>query len=68
MKAFIASLLFFLCCSNSSAQVFKKLADKLKGDAEWRVRSKVDQQVSKGRDTVIAAPKKLKDKKKEKST
>jgi len=68
MKHLLLSLLSFLVIQTCGAQIFKKLGDKLKGDAEWRVRSKVDQQVSKGLDSVIAAPKKIKEKKKEKNS
>ncbi|GAB2823099.1 MCP four helix bundle domain-containing protein [Ferruginibacter profundus] len=67
MKATTAILLLLLAANLSHAQIFKKLGDKIKRDAEWRIRSKADQQVARGIDSVIAAPKKIKDKKKEKN-
>jgi hypothetical protein len=64
MKALFLSLLSFLIVYKSDAQIFKKLGDKVKRDSEWRIRSKADQQVSKGLDSLIAIPKKTNDKKK----
>lgn len=66
MKTFITTLLFILFCFNSNAQIFKKLGDKIKRDSEWRIRSKVDQQISRGFDSVIAIPQKARDKKRAK--
>ena len=59
-------LSLFLFCFNSNAQVLKKLGEKIKRDSEWRIRSKADQQISRGIDSVVAIPKKVKDKKKAK--
>jgi hypothetical protein len=67
MKFFIPAVLFLLFFTNGNAQVLKKLGDKIKRDAEWRVRYKVDRQVDKGIDSVLAVPKKIRDKKKEKN-
>ncbi|MGF2414424.1 MAG: hypothetical protein ACQUYJ_18970, partial [Ferruginibacter sp.] len=67
MKPLLISLFSFFVLQTGHAQIFKKLGDKIKRDAEWRIRSKADQQVSRGIDTVIALPKKIKDKKKEKA-
>jgi hypothetical protein len=67
MKPLLLSLFSFLLLQTCQAQIFKKLGDKVKRDAEWRIRSKADQQVSRGIDTLIALPKKIRDKKKEKS-
>lgn len=67
MKALFLSLLTFLLVYKSDAQIFKKLGEKLKGDAEWRIRNKADQQVSKGLDSLIEMPKKIKGKKKSKN-
>jgi hypothetical protein len=64
MKALFISLLFLLLLDKSEAQLFKKLGEKVKRDAEWRIRYKADQQVNKGIDSVIAIPKKINDKKK----
>lgn len=64
MKALFLSLLSFLLVYKCDAQIFKKLGDKVKRDAEWRIRYKADQQVNKGIDSLIAIPKKVSDKKK----
>ncbi len=50
----------------AQGQIFKKLGDKIKRDSEWRIRSKADQQVARGIDSVAAIPKKMIDKKKAK--
>jgi hypothetical protein len=63
MKIIILLLLFFLP-NKTNAQLFKKLGEKIKGDAEWRIRSKADQQVSNGIDSIMALPKKVITKKK----
>ncbi len=67
MKLLLGTLLLVAYMNTSNAQIFKKLGDKIKRDAEWRIRSKADQQVGRGIDTLIAVPKKIKDKKKEKN-
>ena len=67
MKVLFLSLISFLLVYKSDAQIFKKLGEKLKGDAEWRIRNKADQQVSKGLDSLIEMPKKIKGKKKSKN-
>lgn len=66
MKTCIVILSLFLFCFNSNAQVLKKLGEKIKRDSEWRIRSKADQQVGRGIDSIVAIPKKVKDKKKAK--
>ncbi len=66
MKTFIVTLCLIFCCFKSDAQVLKKLGEKVKRDSEWRIRSKADQQVSRGIDSIVAIPKKIKDKKKAK--
>lgn len=66
MKQVLIALLSFLFVHKCDAQIFKKLGEKLKGDAEWRVRYKVDQQLNKGLDSLIKTPKKIIDKKKAK--
>lgn len=67
MKFFFLLLLFSSYTNQSNAQLLKKIGDKVKRDAEWRVRYKADRQVDKAFDSVIEAPKKIIDKKKEKS-
>ncbi len=66
MKTCIVILSLFLFCFDSNAQVLKKLGEKIKRDSEWRIRSKADQQVGRGIDSIVAIPKKVKDKKKAK--
>src|SRR5690242_16339080 len=53
-------LLLFFVPTILQAQVLKKLARKVQNDAEWRIRSKADQQVSRGLDSLIEAPGKKK--------
>lgn len=65
MKILFLSLVAFFLLHNCDGQVLKNLGDKIKRDAEWRVRYKVDQQVNRGLDSLIVAPKKIKSKKKE---
>ena len=62
----LALLLFFSFAQKGDAQIIKKLGKKIQEDAEWRIRNKTDQQVSKGLDSLIEVPKKLKEKKKAK--
>ena len=64
MKFFILLFVIFFFSYDANAQILKKLGDKVKRDSEWRIRSKADQQVNKGLDSIIAAPKKIHDKNK----
>jgi hypothetical protein len=66
MKPFLISVLCLLWISKGNAQLFKQLGEQLKGDAQWRVRSKADQQIGKGLDSLGRIPKKIKDKNKSK--
>ena len=66
MKVLFLSLLAILLVYKCDAQILKKLGKKIQDDAEWRVRYKADQQVSKGIDTLLEVPKKIKEKKKNK--
>jgi hypothetical protein len=67
MKFLFLLLLFSSYSYQSDAQLLKKIGDKVKQDAEWRVRYKADRQVDKALDSVIEAPRKIIDKKKEKN-
>src|SRR5665647_1202999 len=67
MKVLFLSLLAILLVYKCDAQILKKLGKKIQDDAEWRVRYKADQQVSKGLDSLIEMPKKIKKKKKSKN-
>ncbi len=64
MKVLFVSLLSFLLVYKSDAQIFKKIGQKLKDDADWRIRHKADEQINKGFDSLLTLPKKIKDKKK----
>ncbi|HEY8661529.1 MAG TPA: hypothetical protein VIL78_21010 [Hanamia sp.] len=66
MKVLFLSLLAILLVYKCDAQILKKLGKKIQDDAEWRVRYKADQQVTKGIDTLLEVPKKIKEKKKNK--
>lgn len=66
MKILFLLLFTLLAVYNCDAQFLKKLGKKIQGDAEWRIRSKADQQVGKAIDTLLEAPKKIKGKKKAK--
>lgn len=66
MKALISIVVLLLVGYQSNAQVLKKLGEKIKRDSEWRIRSKADQQVGRGIDSIVALPDKIKNKKKEK--
>ena len=67
MKVLFLSLLSILFANKCDAQVLKKLGDKVKRDAEWRVRYKADRLVTKGLDSLVAAPKKIIENKKKKN-
>ncbi|HMK17348.1 MAG TPA: hypothetical protein VK492_04045 [Chitinophagaceae bacterium] len=64
MRIFLLLLFIFSITNKCNSQILKKVGDKVKRDAEWRARYKADQQVNKGIDSLIAAPKKASDKKK----
>ena len=64
MKVSFITLFLFFTANICSAQILKDLGKRIKGDAEWRVRYKTDQQVAKGLDSLVELPKKLKAKKK----
>ena len=63
MKVSFITLFLFFTVNICSAQILKDLGKRIKGDAEWRVRYKTDQQVAKGLDSLVELPKKLKAKK-----
>lgn len=68
MKLLFLSLLSFLLVYKCDAQLLKKLGDKVKRDAEWRIRYKADRQVDKALDSIIETPKKIIEKKKAKKS
>ena len=66
MKQLLILLFSFVVMHTGTAQIFKKVGDKITRDAEWRLRYKADQQVNRGLDSILQAPKKIIDKKKAK--
>lgn len=64
MKLFISLITTISFFQFAHSQIFKGLGDKIKKDAEWRVRNKADQQVNKAVNKVIEVPGKVIDKKK----
>src|SRR5688500_4598529 len=68
MKALLLLLLSFLLLTESEAQIFKKIGNTRKEDAEWRTRRKAGQKMDQGLDTLMKAPNKVIDKKKSKKT
>ena len=66
MKQVLVLLLCFLLITKGQAQILKKIGNRIKNDAAWRVSNKVDNEVRKGVDSLFEAPKKIKDKKKDK--
>lgn len=52
-------LMLVLACNLAHSQIFKKLGKRVKDDAEWRIRNKADQQVSRALDTLIDVPRKI---------
>lgn len=65
MKQLLILLLSFLLVTKIEAQILKKIANRIKDDAAWRVSNKVDNEVRKGVDSLFEAPKKIKNKKKD---
>jgi predicted transcriptional regulator len=67
MKTLTIFLLSFLLVQNSEGQLLKKIGQRVKEEAEWKAKVKTDNQIDKGLDTLIALPKKIIDKKKDKN-
>ena len=63
MKLFLLLIAIFLFCYNSNAQLLKRIGNKAKRDAEWRIQGKADQKINQGIDSIIALPKKAATKK-----
>src|SRR5436305_14805478 len=64
MKSIPALLLLLFVSTVSSAQFFKKLAQKAKEEAQWRAERTENQKISEGLDSLENLPKKMKDKNK----
>jgi len=68
MKIIIILTVLLWSGLQGNAQIFKKAADKIKRDAEWRAKAKAEQAENKAIDSVIALPKKTSEKKKASAT
>lgn len=66
MKLNFLSLIFFISINNCTAQLLKKIGQKIKGDVQWAAQRKENQKINEGIDTLLAQPKKIKDKRKAK--
>ena len=61
-QTFVLLLSFFLVIKGES-QIFKKIANRIKDDAAWRLSNKIDNEIRKGVDSIFEMPKKIKNKK-----
>ncbi len=68
MKKELLLLLCLMAGTICEAQILKKLGTQVKDDIEWRARRKAGQKIDQGIDSLIAAPKKIADKKASKET
>ncbi|MBC7508693.1 MAG: hypothetical protein H7320_08095, partial [Ferruginibacter sp.] len=62
MKQVLLLLLSFLLVIKSQAQILKKILNRVKDDAAWRVSNKIDNEIRKGVDSIFEMPKKMKGK------
>ena len=62
MKQVLLLLLSFLLVTKGGAQILKKIANRIKDDAAWRVSNKIDNEIRKGVDSIFEMPKKMKGK------
>ena len=62
MKQVLLLLLLFLLVTKGGAQILKKIANRIKDDAAWRVSNKIDNEIRKGVDSLFEMPKKMKGK------
>jgi len=63
MKSLFVLLFSFLIGYDCEGQILRKLGTQVKEDIEWRARRKAGQKIDQGLDSLIAAPKKIADKK-----
>ncbi len=63
MKQTFVLLLSFLLVTKGGTQIFKKIANRIKDDAAWRLSNKIDNEIRKGVDSIFEMPKKIKNKK-----
>ena len=64
MKQVFVLLLSFLLVTKGGSQILKKIGNRIKDDAAWRLSNKIDNEIRKGVDSIFEMPKKNKDKKK----
>ncbi len=63
MKQVWVLLVSFLLVTKGGAQILKKIGERIKNDAAWRVSNKVDNEIRKGVDSLFEMPKKINNKK-----
>ena len=63
MKQVFVLLLSFLLVFKGEAQILKKIGNRIKDDAAWRLSNKIDNEIRKGVDSIFEMPKKIKNKK-----
>ena len=62
MKRVLVLLLSFLLVTKGGAQILKKIGNRIKDDAAWRLSNKIDNEIRKGIDSIFEMPKKTKGK------
>ena len=63
MKQVFVLLLSFLLVFKGEAQILKKIGNRIKDDAAWRLSNKIDNEIRKGVDSIFEMPQKIKNKK-----
>jgi hypothetical protein len=67
MKIYSLAFIFFLSANICSGQLLKKLGQKVKENAQWRIERTENEKINEGIDSLQALPKKIKNKKKAKA-
>jgi hypothetical protein len=62
LKQVLVLLISLLVVTKGGAQILKKIVNRIKDDAAWRVSNKVDNEIRKGVDSIFEMPKKMKGK------
>ncbi len=63
MKQAFVLLLSLLLVTKGKSQILKKIGNRIKDDAAWRLSNKIDNEIRKGVDSIFEMPKKNKNKK-----
>ena len=63
MKQAFVLLLSFLLITKGGSQILKKIGNRIKDDAAWRLSNKIDNEIRKSVDSIFEMPKKIKNKK-----